>query len=127
LDEIEARDGNDLLLYRGVRFAPDNEQLDLLTQAPLTGIRADRGGQRFSVTLDGRAAEDPVEGRTRILSGIRYRALTAGRRRVRCAVDTYLRPGDVADLGAGETLVAGEITITVTATDAVMEVAEAGA
>jgi hypothetical protein len=50
--------------------------------------------------------------------------LSDGLRRVRCEVDTYLRPGDVADLGAGEIMFAGEITITVTASTEAMEVTE---
>jgi len=43
---------------------------------------------------------------------------------VRCAVDTFLRPGDTADLGAGETMTVAELTYSVTPTSASMEIAE---
>jgi hypothetical protein len=124
LDAIEARNGNDLILYRGVRFAADNEQLNVLLQTPLTGIRVDRGGRSLRVSMEGRADEAVAEGQPRLLRGVSYRSLSDGLRRVRCEVDTYLRPGDVADLGAGEIMFAGEITITVTASTEAMEVTE---
>jgi hypothetical protein len=125
LDAIEARNGNDLILYRGVRFAADNEQLDVLLQTPMTGIRVDRGGRSLRVSMEGRADEAVAEGQTRLLRGVSYQPLSDGLRRVRCEVDTYLRPGDVADLGGGEFLTVAEIVITVGADNAFMEINEA--
>jgi hypothetical protein len=124
LDAIEVRDGNDLIFYRGVRFADDAEQLDILALAPLTGIRVDRGGRSLRLSLEGKASEATAEGASRTIQGISYRSLSEGRRRVRCAVDTYLRPGDVANLGGGESLVVAEIVISLTVNSATMEIAE---
>lgn len=124
LDAIEARDGNDLIFYRGVRFVDDAEQLDILALAPLTDIRVDRGGRSLRVSLEGKASEAAAEGASRTIQGISYRSLAEGRRRVRCAVDSYLRPGDVANLGGGESLTVGEIVISLTVNSATMEIAE---
>lgn len=127
LTGIEARIDGDLVVYRGVRFLDGEEQLDVLVQVPLSNIRYDGGSNAASVTLQGQGdAETDAGGNgARTLRGISYRNNGNGRRRVRCAVDTYLRAGDTADLGAGETMTVGEIVCTISVSSAVMEVAEA--
>lgn len=124
LDAIEARDGNDLILYRGVRLDADTEQLDVLLQTPMTGIRSDQGGRSLRVSLEGKASEAAAEGQLRTVQGVSYRSMNEGRRRVRCTVDTYLRPGDIADMGGDELLTVAEIVISVTADLAFMEIVE---
>ena len=47
------------------------------------------------------------------MTGITYRNEQSGLRRIRCEIDTFLRVGDTADLGAGETMVVDSITYTV--------------
>jgi len=124
VDAIEARDTGELVLYRGIRWPSGVEQIDELARVSLDGIRYDAGGSSSSVTLDGVSAVTVSHTQTRVLRGISYRAESGGVRRVRCDVDTYARPGDTADLGGGETIVVASITISVSASSAVMEVAE---
>lgn len=124
---IEARSAGDLVVYRGVRFPDGAEQLDMMLQVALSSLRYDGGSNSASVTLQGQA-DAPTDGGdngTRYLQQISYRNNASGRRRVRCAVDTYLRAGDVADLGAGETMLVGEIVCTIGVSSAAMEVVEA--
>jgi hypothetical protein len=61
----------------------------------------------------------------RTLKGVSYRALSGGKRRVRCAVDTWLASGDTAAIGPGETMLVGQVTCSITPEAASMEVAEA--
>ena len=124
VDAIEARDAGELVLYRGIRWSSGIEQLDELARAVLDGIRYDIGSQSGSITLAGSSAVTISHTKTRVLRGISYRSEIAGVRRVRCDVDTYVRPGDTVDLGGGETLVVSSITISVSSTSAVMEIAE---
>jgi hypothetical protein len=125
LDEltiIEARLNDDLILYRGWRLPDGTEQLDTLAQMPLIGIRADQGARSLSVSLEGKIIGAEDQPKTRTVSGLSYRANNDGRARVRGDIDTYLRVGDTADLGGGETLLVAEITISVNPTSGVMEI-----
>ncbi|MBK8896844.1 MAG: hypothetical protein IPN66_06390 [Candidatus Competibacteraceae bacterium] len=121
---IAARAGNDLVLLRGVRFRDGSEQLDELLRCALVTPRTDRGARQFSISLEGRADEAESGTRIRALKGVSYRAYSAGLRRVRCEVDVWLRPGDTALLGGGETMTVGDITITADRDSGVMELAE---
>lgn len=124
VDAIESRDAGELVLYRGIRWSSGIEQLDELARASLDGIRYDLGSRSGSITLEGSSAVTISHTQTRVLRGISYRAESGGVRRVRCDVDTYIRPGDTADLGGGETLPVSSITISVSSASAVMEIAE---
>lgn len=121
---IDARSAGHLVLMRGVRMDDGAEQIDEMLRVPLTGIRLDIGSARASATLDGASAET-VSPKSRTLYGISYQAVDDGRRRVRCQVDTYLAPGDTADLGDGNSLTVGELVYTVNPISATMEVTEA--
>lgn len=125
IDDLIERSEGTLILWRGVRFLDGTEQLEPMLAVDLAGrLRYDIGSRSGSVTLTGETEADAATARTRTLRGISYRSATNGSRRVRCAVDTYLRPGDTADLGGGETLTVAEITYSVSVTAATMEVAE---
>lgn len=121
---IEARAAGELLLKRGVKLGSGVEQLDEFMRVGFDGMRFDEGSKSFSASMDGKTEGTNSNPKTRTLTGISYRALQNGRRRVRCAVDTYIRPGDTANLGAGETMVVGELVYTVSAGSAIMECSE---
>jgi hypothetical protein len=116
-----ARVGDPLTLLRGVRFLDGLEQLEPMLAVTLDSVRADAGAQSGSATLSGSATEIARSPLTRTLRGISYRSSGAGGARVRCSVDTYLRPGDTADLGGGETMPVTEVTYSISATSALME------
>jgi hypothetical protein len=62
----------------------------------------------------------------RKMRGISFRGMNnSGARRFRCALDMYLKPGDTADLGDGETMIVDQVAYTVSARQAVMEISEA--
>lgn len=124
VDALIARVGNDLIVRRGIRFTDGVEQVEEFLRAPLTSIRSDTGASAGSMTLVASLAAPATSAQTRALRGISYRAGLTGSRRVRCAIDTFLRPGDTADLGGGETLVAGEIVYAIAPESGTMEVAE---
>jgi hypothetical protein len=126
VDAILARASGTLTLWRGVRFLDGTEQLEPMLSVPLAGgIRYDMGAKAASATLSGETVE-PIAPTvlTRTLRGISYRSESSGARRVRCAVDTFIRPGDTADLGGGETMTVAELVYNVSAFAASMEVAE---
>lgn len=125
LQLIDLNPGVSISIMRGVLLPSGIEQADEMLALPLTAMRADIGPKRFSVTLEGRGEETAEPARTRALKGISYRALIDGRRRVRCEIDPLIKPGDIANLGAGETIIVGEVTITLGTGSALMEVAEA--
>lgn len=128
LTALEARLGDTLTLSRGVRFADGSTQLETMMEVPLATVRSDRGTRSFSISLEGAAEETENIPHTRTLAGVSYRNATSGgaRRRVRCAMDTYLRPGYTALFGA-ESMTVGDITISISPVSGVMEVAEASA
>jgi hypothetical protein len=119
-----ARSEGTLILWRGVRFPDGLEQIEPMLEVQLATLRYDIGARSGSVTLAGSLDEAPGAAKTRRLRGISYRSESNGLRRVRCAIDSYLAPGDTADLGGGETLTVAEIVYAIDATDATMEVAE---
>ncbi|NJM10474.1 MAG: WD40 repeat domain-containing protein [Bdellovibrionaceae bacterium] len=123
VSDINARTSGQLIIKRGVKYPDDTEQLDELMRADFESLRVDKGATSASLSIDGRGTETTTA-KTRILQGISYRPTTGGARRVRCAVDTYLQPGDTADLGGAETMPVAEIVIWVSTTHATMEVAE---
>jgi hypothetical protein len=124
ITEIEARVGNVLTIERGIKFLNGNLQMEVMLSAVFETLRYDVGANSFSLILD---ARDDVTANpnTRTLRNISYRSAINGTRLVRCAVDTFLRPGDTAYLGGGETMVADAISYTISATSATMEVTEA--
>lgn len=124
---VEARLGDTLTLYRGVRFGDGVEQLEVMMEVPLATVRSDRGARAFSITVEGRAEEAENVPHTRTLTGVSYRASsTQGQRRVRCTIDTYLKPGYTAIFGANSMIV-GEITISISPSSGMMEVSEVSA
>jgi len=121
---IEARDGGNVQVYRGVRFPDGTEQLELLVDAPLTHVSYDLGARSGSLSLMGRVASAVDYAKTRQVRHLSYRNESAGIRRIRAAIDTQLRVGDTVQLAGGELLIISNITITVSATQAVMEISE---
>lgn len=124
LAAIEDRADGDVVVKRGVRFPDGTEQMESFFRAAYTASRYDLGGRSASITLEATESGAVSTGYTRLARGISYRASSQGQRRVRCAVDTYLRPGDLLDLGGGEIMTVGGITYQINPTGAVMEASE---
>jgi len=82
------------------------------------------GARSGSLSLMGRVASAVDYAKTRQVRHLSYRNESAGIRRIRAAIDTQLRVGDTVQLAGGELLIISNITITVSATQAVMEISE---
>jgi hypothetical protein len=122
--DINARAAGQIVIKRGVKYPDGSEQLDELMRADFESLRIDKGATSATLSLTGRSTETATA-KARVLQGISYRPTSSGARRVRCAVDTYLAPGDTADLGGAETMPVNEVVIWVSPQQAYMEVAEA--
>lgn len=120
---IEARLTGELVLFKGIRFPNGTEQIDEMLRVPFGSLRYDMGPQSSSASISGTIANSGG-GRTRTLNGINYRNTIGTTRRVRCAVDTYLQPGDTANLGNDETLIVAEIVYNIGTDQSTMEIVE---
>lgn len=122
--EVRARVGESMTLWRGVRFLDGQEQLEPMLTVPLESMRYDRGPGSGSFTLSGSTSAGVPINRPRTLRGVSYLQSTNGARRLRCAIDTYLAPGDTALIRGSSSMLVNEILISISPTSGVMEVAE---
>lgn len=127
IDEIADRTAGEVIVYRGIRFGDGTEQLDEMVRSAFATLRYSRGAGSASASLAARSDAETADPKTRAMRGISYRQTSDGIRRIRCDIDTYLMPGDTADLGGGETMTVAELVYTVGADQAFMEITEAAA
>lgn len=127
IDEIADRTAGEVIVYRGIRFGDGTEQIDEMVRAAFATLRYSRGAGSASASLAARSDAETADPKTRAMHGISYRQTSEGIRRIRCDIDTYLMPGDTADLGGGETMTVAELVYTVGADQAFMEITEAAA
>jgi hypothetical protein len=123
ISAIEARRAGNIIVVRGKKFPDGTEQLDEMVNTGLSSLRYDIGTGSASATLNGNIAS-AISSKIRAIRGISYRNTINQLRRVRCAIDTFLLPGDTADLGNGETFVVSELTFNINTDQATMEISE---
>lgn len=108
---------------------PDDTVIEYeMARAPIGEARFDRGPQRYTCTLSGYSTgfavdDEPDAATDRILRGVRSVSSGAGGRRVRCAVDWLLRPGQRAVVD-GSPFTAAFINYYVNNGDAYMDAGE---
>jgi hypothetical protein len=123
---IQERGDGRLVIKSGFLQADNTEVLSPLISAVFETFRYDIGPFNGSATLVGYDYRAPGAPLTRTMRGISFLGMTnSGARRVRCDLDMYLKPGDTADLGDDESIVVDQISYTVSARQAVMEISEA--
>jgi hypothetical protein len=125
IDAITERSAGRLVIKTGFALADDTEVLEELTSGAFNRFRYDLGPFSGSATLVAYDYRAPRASLTRTIRGISLRSMSDGVRRIRCEPDMYLQPGDVADLGDGETLTVEQISYIVGASQATMEISEA--
>jgi len=103
--EIYARPDGEFIISRGAEFEDGSVQESELARAPLQTIRRDRGPTNDTLTISGYALIGPATANTRNLQNIRSISTTPGIR-VRCDIDWFLRPGQIANAGGTEFTVA---------------------
>ena len=96
IDAIEARPNAEFVIRRGVTLADGSAEETELARAPLR-LRYDRGPTNATGTLSGYSTFTPrLYPLTRALRSVRSISVDGSSYRVRCAVDFFLRPGDIA-------------------------------
>jgi hypothetical protein len=99
-----------------------------MTRAPLGEARFDRGPTNYTCTLSGYSPgfavdEEPSGAAALVLTHVRSISSGSGGRRVRCAIDWLLRPGQLASFEGAE-FTAAFINYYVQGRDAYMDVGE---
>jgi hypothetical protein len=125
-DVVTARQAGQLVLYSGIRLASGTEILEEIGRANLELIQDTRGGNSQTIVLSGHATDSNTAPRVRTLAGVTYRSAGTGKRRYRCRLDPFLRPGDTAVIpGYAEQIAVGLITYVVAPRQTTMEITEA--
>jgi hypothetical protein len=121
LAAVAANEGGTLRVLRGPRFPDGTVQLDNLWSATLDSWSYRAGAATGSITLQASSPTAIQAARPRTLRDISYTNTDQGTRRIRCRIDTYLSPGDVALLDAGQTMVVSDLTYSIQSGQAFME------
>jgi hypothetical protein len=122
LAAVAANEGGILRVLRGPRLPDGSVQLDGLWSATLDTWSYRAGAEAGSITLQASAPTAIQAARPRALREISFVGSGQGKRRIRCRIDTYLSPGDLALLGAGQTLSVNDLTYSIQPGQAFMEV-----
>ncbi len=118
------RRNGEMILYKGVKFPSGATQLEEIARVDLEDIRLDKGAKNRPITLTGHKTVTITDPYVVTLTGANYRNLTDGKKRYRCNVDLWLRPGDTVEI-EGEQFQVGFISYTIGAGQEVMEIVEA--
>lgn len=121
-DVVSANEGGTVEVRRGSRLPDGSLQLDTLWTATLDTWKWRTGVTFGEITLNASAPTVAGTSRVRALREASYVGSDRGTRRIRCAIDTYLSPGDEALLGGGQSVVVTGITYSVHRGQGVMEI-----
>jgi hypothetical protein len=122
LAAVAANEGGVLRVLRGPRFPDGSVQLDGLLRAVLDTWSYRAGAESGSISLQASAATVVQAARPRRLREVSYVGSDRGARRVRCRIDSYLQPGDVALLDGGQSLVVNDLSYSIEPGQASMDV-----
>jgi hypothetical protein len=121
LSAVAANEGETLRVLRGPRLPDGSVQLDHLWSATMDRWSYRQGALAGSITLQASAAASIQASRPRFLQEASYGNASAIGRRVRCRIDSYLQPGDVALWAGHESIVVNQITYSIQPGSAFME------
>jgi len=123
VDPVTDRNTGEFIIYRGVRYSDGSTQESELARAPVQTVRFDSGPINATMVLEGYATlAPPTQILTRTLQNVRSESTTNGLR-VRCDIDWFLRPGQLA-VSRGTTITVGYINYYVNSSDQYMDVGE---
>ncbi|MBT11364.1 MAG: hypothetical protein CMI02_04935 [Oceanospirillaceae bacterium] len=123
IDGIAQRQSGKLVIHTGYRFSDGSVRTEELLKSNFDTFRFDRGPRSFSVTVSGYLSDIQLSTGTRTVTGIRSISMTNGRRRVRCDIDFFLKPG-MTVIAEDQTFVAGFINYYVSEVDQFCEIGE---
>jgi hypothetical protein len=121
--DIEARQNGDLVLLKGYRLSDGTARYEELMRSSFDTIRSDRGPRAFTLTVSGYLSGQQSSNGSRALTGIRSISVSSGKRRVRCDIDMFLRPG-MTVAAAGTSFEASYINYNASQSDRFCEVGE---
>lgn len=126
-DDIAARPNGEILIKKGYLFSDGSRQLETIARVDYEDLRYDIGAHSSTGAISGHSTQSATAAKTVAMSGVSYECLQAdGKRRVRCDVDLFLRPGDAATWNSGDDqMVVGQIVYIVNPDFAWMEITEA--
>ena len=126
--ELAGLTGETMILRSGFQYADGTlSPLEDIAQAPLQFSPRATGPDNDTLTLSGYGQRISGAGPSRPLRQIQTRTTGQdGRRRVRCGIDLFLRPGHTAIDSDGGEFSAGVIQYFINATSEAMEVIEDG-
>jgi len=123
LSDIEARQKGQIVIQKGYRLSSGSVQYDEIMRSAFDNLRPDRGQRALTITVSGYLKNKPTSKGSRTLTGIRSISTQNGKRRVRCAVDLFLKPG-MTVTALEETFTADYINYFVSQSDKFCEVSE---
>ena len=127
-DAVTARQNGEIVIQKGYRLADGSLNMEEIARVNFETLRIDRGARNDSATIVGHKTVTATAPKEWAVQGVSYYALQAdGKRRIRAAIDLFLRPGDVVIYGDGEadSFIVGSISYSIYVNYAIMEVAEA--
>ncbi|MEI7635869.1 MAG: hypothetical protein WCJ37_01075 [Syntrophus sp. (in: bacteria)] len=128
VDEIIARPNGDLIIKKGYLLYDGTQQMEEIIRVNYETLQIDRGAANDSATLVGHKTTTATAPKDWTVDGVTFYGLQAdGKRRIRAAMDLFLRPADTVYYGSGLTdnFIVGSITYIIDSRSAYMEVTEA--
>lgn len=127
IDEILARQDGEVIIKKGYRMPAGYRNMEEIVRGNFEYIMYDRGARSASAQITAYKTKKYYSPVRRTVTGVSYVGMDSqGRRRIRCAMDLFLRPQDICVFGAGinDLMTVGTITYTVSDRSAVMQVTE---
>lgn len=128
VDELATLVDEQMLLKSGYMYADGTlSPLEVIANAPFEQLSRSEGSASDKLTLEGYGVMEAASDNTRSLNEVRNRSTSAtGRRRVRCSIDLFLRPGHTAIDGDGVSFTVGIIQYFINSSSDAMEVIQDG-
>lgn len=123
MSEISARQSGELVIEKGYRFESGAVRYEEILRSRFDTLRPDRGGRGITATLSGYMTKKALQSGARTVAGVRSISSSNGKRRVRCDIDLFLKPG-MTVTAVDETFEAGYINYYVSQTDKFCEIGE---
>lgn len=127
-EEINQRQNGTMIIKKGYLMRDGTRNLEEIVRANFDYLMIDRGARNDSGSIIGYKVKTYSSPVTRRVQGVSYYGVDSeGKKRIRAVVDLFLRPRDICVYGDGEddSFTVGQITYTVNAKAATMEVSEA--
>lgn len=127
VDELAALLDEPMVLRSGYRYADGSlSPLEPIAEAPFQISSQSTGPINDTLTLSGYGPRTTTTAATRKLREVQTRTINTDGRRVRCALDLFLRPGHTATDSDGAVITVGVIQYFINASSQAMEVIQDG-